>query len=85
MQDFVHQQYYILIYSCSPTTRTPSPRTTRVQGLGFPRTLYPQRLQYPLIKEYSLNNMRDPTICNSKEYSLIEGYSSNIVRDPTIM
>ena len=34
----------------------------------------PQRLQYPSIKEYTLNYSRDPTII--KVYSLIKGYWS---------
>ena len=33
-----------------------------------------QRLQYPLIKEYSLNHIRDPSIF--KVYSLSKGYWS---------
>ena len=35
-----------------------------------------QRLQYPLINEYSLNQKREPSYIYFKEYSLAKGYWS---------
>ena len=34
----------------------------RIWGLGENRALIAQRLQYPLIREYTLNHIREPTI-----------------------